>query len=84
MSILDTAKDVVSLVQKIDNIDLHKKILSLQANIQKLYTRNLELLEQIAALKEEAKIKGALRFDGYKYFLKRDDGSEDGPFCQVC
>jgi hypothetical protein len=84
VSVLDTAKEVVSLVQKIDNIELYREILALQAEIQKLYGENLALNEQITTLKEKLRIKGALRFHDSNYFLVQDNGTEDGPFCSTC
>jgi hypothetical protein len=84
VSILETVKDVVSLVQKVDNIDLLKQILSLQSDVQKLYGENLALREDVALLKEKLRLKETLRFHDGNYFLIRNDGSEDGPFCQIC
>jgi hypothetical protein len=84
MTILDTVKDAVKLAQQIDNIELYRQILNLQAEIQSQFNENLILKQQIADLKEELKIRGSLRFDDGQYLLKTDSGSEDGPFCSIC
>lgn len=46
MSFIDNIKDVASIAQKADNIELYKKILDIQANA-------LEMQEEIYKLKEE-------------------------------
>ena len=84
MNIIDTLKDVVNIAQKIGNIELQKQILSLQSDALKLVDENTNLRQEVATLKEVTKIKGAIRFWDGEYFLKNDDGSEDGPFCQIC
>ena len=51
MGVIDTLKDVMSIAQKVDNIDLYRKLLDL--NIQAL-----DMQSEIANLKEEnAKLK---------------------------
>lgn len=84
MNIIDTVKEVVSIAQKIDNIELYKQILSLQSDVLKLVDENTKLKQEIATFKETAKIKAALRFQNGEYFQKKEDDSEDGPFCQIC
>lgn len=86
MGILDTAKDVVSIVQKIDNIELYKQILSLQSEILKLVDENTNLRQEVSSLKEELKIKGLLRYDASQDAYYCDTGTPEleGPFCQVC
>jgi hypothetical protein len=41
MGLIENVKDVVSLVQKMDNIDLYRKILDLQADALRLTTELL-------------------------------------------
>ena len=66
MGILDTAKDVITLVQKADNLELVKQVLALQSDIMKMMDEN-------RTLKDE----------NY-YWLPKEDGTEDGPFCSAC
>ena len=39
---------------------------------------------QISELKEQLKIKKTLIYKAPSYYLKLEDGKNDGPFCQVC
>jgi regulator of replication initiation timing len=45
MGILDTAKDVITLVQKADNLELVKQVLALQTDIMKMMEENRGLKE---------------------------------------
>jgi hypothetical protein len=60
MGVLDTAKDVVEVIRKIDNIELYKKVLDLQTEILKLYEENTRLKDTIKSLEEKLTIKGTL------------------------
>jgi hypothetical protein len=91
VGIVDTAKDVLTLVQKADNIDLVKQVLALQGDILKMMEENRNFKDQVrslsaevTALHEKLRIKGKLIHKQNSYFLQNDDGTEDGPFCSVC
>lgn len=84
MGLLDNAKEAVQLVQKIDNIELYRKILDLQADALKMVEENATLKNQIKSLEEKLKIKDSLTFENNDYWIKREDGSKDGPFCTHC
>lgn len=84
MSIVENLKEIVSLVQKIDNIELLKNILSLQVEIQRQFEENVGLRQQVVELKEELRVKDSLRFDNGEYYLRKEGSSEDGPFCSTC
>ncbi len=60
MGVLDTAKEAVQLVQKIDNIELYQQILDLQSDAIKVVEENSKLREQIKSLEEALKIKDTL------------------------
>src|SRR6185295_5582117 len=83
MGILDTAKEAVQLVQKIDNIELYKEILNLQSEAIKLVSENTALKEKNRVLEDKLRVKDTLVFKDNSYWLKRED-SEDGPFCTLC
>lgn len=84
MGILDPAKDVITLVQKADNLDLVKQVLALQSDIMKMMEENRELKDENRALQEQLRVKQALVFHDNKYWLPKEDGTEDGPFCSAC
>ena len=54
MGILDTAKDVITLVQKADNLELVKQVLALQSDIMKMMDENRTLKDENCALKNRA------------------------------
>lgn len=80
MGIIDNAKDVVSLVQKIDNLELYRKILDLQSEITKLVGKNTELKRQVKDLTEKLEFHGTLEHRDGAYW--KADGA--GPFCMRC
>ena len=84
LGILDTVKDVVTLVQKADNLELVKQILTLQSDIMKMMDENRTLKDEIRALKEQLHIKQKLIFRQDDYWMPVVDGPDEGPFCSVC
>lgn len=83
MGILDTAKEAVQLVQKIDNVELYKTILDLQSDALKVMEDNAELREQNKALEEAFKIKDTLVFENNAYFTVHEE-KKAGPYCTYC
>lgn len=85
MGILDTAKDIVEVIRKIDNIELYKKVLDLNAEILKLYEENTILKQEVRTLEDKFRTKEALIHDQARnsYWLPLDNG-KDGPFCVHC
>jgi regulator of replication initiation timing len=84
MGILETAKDVITLVQKADNLELVKQVLALQSDIMKMMDENRALKDEARTLKDQLHIKEKLVFRDNRYWLPKDDGTEDGPFCSTC
>lgn len=60
MGIIDNIKDIASIVQKADNIDLYSRILDLQKEAMDLVWQNNELKSEIRKLKEENNINNKL------------------------
>ena len=83
MSILDTAKDVVELVQKADNIDLYRHVLDLQGEIMELRQDNRTLRDEIADLGREHEISASLVFES-NTCNRVDAGQKIGPYCALC
>jgi hypothetical protein len=83
MSVIDTAKEAVMLVQKIDNIELYRKILDLQSDALKMVEENGKLKEEIKELEKAFQIKDQLIFENNHYYVLKDD-SKDGPYCTYC
>jgi len=79
MGVLDEVKSIASLIQKIDNIELYRKILDLQAEIFKLVEENTGLKHKVADLERTKVIASELRFERDAYWR-----GADGPFCSNC
>ena len=78
MGIIDDVKSVTKVIQQIDNVELYRQILDLQAEIMNLVDENRNL-------KETLKTKESLVFEHNAYWKKAQDGTRsDGPFCSRC
>jgi len=77
MGIVDTLKDVVTLVQRTDNIELVKQVLSLQTQALEMQEENRRLRERVKELEQMLDFAKALRFDAPFYFSPEDKI----PFC---
>lgn len=85
MGIIDNAREVVKVVQQIDNVELYRKILDLHSEIMKLVEENRNLKVEITRLTEALKIKESLQFQNDAYWTMKPDGTpKDGPFCSKC
>lgn len=85
MGIIENAKDAVKLVQKIGNIELHRKILDLQSEAIDLIEQSKLKDEKITKLKNALKVKGKMICKDSAYYLIDDKGKIiDGPFCTKC
>ena len=72
------------VLQEAGRIDLYEKLLSASEKMLELSEQNEALRRENYELKEKLKIKGSLVFKENMYFLTKEDGQQDGPFCSVC
>lgn len=72
MGIVDTIKDTIGIVQKIDNIELYQKLIELQQQAWALVDENRLLTERLST-------HAALTVRDNAYW-----NGEDGPFCTRC
>lgn len=84
MSMIDNVKDAVKLVQQLDNIDLMRKMMDVQTDAMRLFEENDQLKREIGRLQEALKVKGQLFFEKNVRWLKKEDGSREGPYCSRC
>ena len=85
MGIIENAKEAVKLVQQIDNIELYRKILDLQAEAIELTEQLKQKCEIIGQLKEALELKGKLIYKDSAYYVADENGKIiDGPFCTKC
>jgi hypothetical protein len=79
MGVIDTVKDVAFLVQKVDNIEIVKRVLELQDQVFELVEENRDLKEQTRLLKERLATREQMTFRKNAYWK-----GDDGPFCPQC
>lgn len=80
MGILETLKDVATLVQKADNIQLLKEVLALQTQAQELLEDNRKLKARIQELEAALDLVQSLEFRAPFYHAPGDET----PFCPKC
>lgn len=84
MGVIENVKELAATIQKIDNIDLYRKILDLQGEVQNLVQDNRQLRDQVHDLEQRWATHQKLVFRHNVYWLPTEAGGEDGPFCTNC
>lgn len=84
MGILDTAKEVAVLVQKLDNVELLKQVLELQGQIGELLDERRSLRDENANLRDALSLQDSLFFRDNAYWQRIEGGEVDGPLCSKC
>jgi hypothetical protein len=86
-------KEATQLARAAKNTDLAEKLIDVYQNIVELIDTNQQLRgeiqdlkTEIAELKRQPEIASRLRYDAKaaSYFLRKDCGAEEGPFCSLC
>ena len=80
MSIIDNAKEIASLVQKLGDIDLYRKIVELEGEIIELTKEKRQLDEKLSEITRSQVIIDKLHFDAP--FYTNADSSE--LYCARC
>lgn len=79
MGVIETVKDVGVLVQKLDNMDLVKRLVEQQEQVYEVVAENRDLKETNHWLREKLSTREQLAFRKNAYWR-----SEEGPFCSRC
>src|SRR4051812_21780022 len=79
MSIIDTVKDVGVLIQKIDNLELLKRMVELQEQVLALVNENRDLKDANRVLNDKLQMRRQMQFRENAYWH-----DADGPFCSRC
>jgi len=80
MSIIDNAKELVTAVHEIKNLELYERVLNLNAGILELVDENRELRVEIEDLSKKLQLRGKMNFREPFYF---QDGDVT-PYCSSC
>ena len=73
MSIVDNAKEIASLVKKIGDVELYRKIVELEGEIIELTRTNRELEDNLSNLSRSQDIIETLKFDSPFYISENGD-----------
>jgi hypothetical protein len=86
MGVLDYIKTAGDLAVNMRNVELQGTVLEIKREVLQLQEELLNERRQNAELRRERDSKQAVRFDKQtcSYYMHRDDGTKDGPFCQRC
>lgn len=72
------------LVKKGMTIEAQEKIMDLREMVVDLRDQCVDLREENTLLKAKLAEKGSVFFEGGVYWIRKGDGSKDGPFCSPC
>jgi hypothetical protein len=84
VSIYEGLKDIVSTIQKIDNVELYRQILDLQREVLEVVSENTQLKAQLAEAQAALSTRRDLRFEFNAYWIGESLELSDGPFCAKC
>lgn len=80
MSIIENAKEIASLVKKVGDIELYRKIVELEGEIVELTREKRELEDALATYKRNSKVIDDLKFDAPFY----TDATGNDLYCARC
>ena len=77
---------ISELYKKGSNLEAEKKLIDLQSAFLDLQGEYLSLKAEVAELERKLNLKEELSYskDNGVYYLKKKDGSNEGPYCQLC
>jgi hypothetical protein len=84
MSTIQDFKDIYELLKKFADVEMQEKFMAIREENVELREENLTLKTQNKELEDKLRTRERLVFDGSVYWLKEQDGSMDGPYCQRC
>lgn len=84
MSFLDYFKAAFDIAKKAQSVELQSELLSMREDYNTLQEKNFELQARVKELEAAQALAADLEYRQPVYYLKKENGSEDGPFCQRC
>jgi hypothetical protein len=84
MSIFEKLKSIAKILLEAGKIEQYEQILEIQDRLDKIQKKLQKCEEENKTLKEKLEFKNNLFFENNAYWLKREDGSKEGPFCSRC
>ena len=85
MAVYDLFKDLMSVAQKADNVDIMKQLIELSQKALELQEENASLRKKIAELETDVNIEeDMIRADEPYYTLKSDGENSRKYYCSTC
>ena len=84
MGAIDTAKELVKLAQKLDNIEIIQKVIELQSDLMELQGTVQELRDENRDLKKRLEAPTELLYQDNMYWRAKGEEEQEGPFCTKC
>jgi len=83
MSIFDTFKSIIKVLQDAGKIELIQQILEIQQEHLDMQKKIADLEDKNKRCEEKLKIKEKLAYENNAYWIN-NEGKKDGPFCSRC
>lgn len=83
-TILKVLKRAATFCKESGKIEVYQKIIEPKEKILEMKNKLSKLEEENRKLKEALKIKDFLEFENNVYWVIKEKGQKDGPFCASC
>lgn len=83
MGIFDTVKGMFDIATKLNNMELNRLLVAMQADLMRMQDENSKLKEENESLKQKQKLSREMIIGKNSYWISKDD-SWDGPYCTGC
>lgn len=83
MGLIDRLKELASLAQKVQNIELYGKLVSFQSEILAVQDENRDLRDLVRQLQEKLDLKAKVSWER-PFYWTCGTAQKEGPFCQKC
>ena len=83
MSLYDAVKDMISIAQKMDNVDLTRQLFDIQQQAFELQEENYRLRIQIHKMEEEMRTEAEIERHSQPYLTLAGDKNHI-PYCATC
>lgn len=84
MGLYEAIKDALTVADHFKNADLIRRLVDVQMEGAKLAEENARLRQELADLREQAKIRQEMRYQSNVYWRQLGEGKSEGPFCPKC
>jgi len=84
ISDLTNIKGIIELIAKGSNLKAEEELMKYRELILELTDENMQLKQKISELEEKLNLKENIEKSDKGLFVKKHDGTKDGPYCVRC